>query len=162
MATYQSAYTGAEIDTAINLVNRMWPVGSIYMSVNSTNPGTFLGGTWEEVAGRFLLGRDSSHAAGSTGGEETHTLTEAELPNITGQIYAGSGNEGASAGGYGAFRTGSGAFSTSGVRQYGRPASDAAWPSGAAAANINMSFGSNGAHNNMPPYLAVYIWKRTA
>ena len=59
MATYQSAYTGAQIDAAIQKVNNLfslvYPVGSIYISVNSTSPATLFGGTWEQIQGKFLL-----------------------------------------------------------------------------------------------------------
>lgn len=63
------------------LIDSIYPVGSIYMSVNSTNPQTLFGGTWQRIQGRFLFAADSKHAAGSTGGEETHQLTAREIPN---------------------------------------------------------------------------------
>lgn len=59
----------------------IWPIGSIYMSVSPTDPATLFGGTWERIQGRFLFAADSKHAAGSTGGEETHKLTESEMPS---------------------------------------------------------------------------------
>ena len=53
-----------------------YPIGSIYMSVNSTSPADLFGGTWEEIAGgRVLMGQNSTYAAGSTGGATTHTHT---------------------------------------------------------------------------------------
>ena len=59
-----------------------YPVGSIYMSVNSTNPSQLFGGTWEAIAGgRVLIGQNTSYPAGSTGGEATHTLTTNEMPS---------------------------------------------------------------------------------
>lgn len=163
-------------DEAIRLRNgddilSFWPVGSIYMSVNPVSPATFFGGTWERITGRFLLAATdngnsgASQAAGNTGGAATHTLTEAQLPSITGKFYAGNGNTGASGGGYGAFRNiaGMGKFSLSGVKQYGRPQTFAAWGASESAYDtVNMSFGSGQAHNNMPPYLSVYMWQRTA
>lgn len=64
------------------IIDLIYPVGSIYMSVNSANPSTlFQGTTWEEVQGRFLLGHSSTYKAGATGGEATHTLTTAEIPS---------------------------------------------------------------------------------
>lgn len=47
----------------------IFPVGSIYTSINSTNPATLFGGTWEQIQGRFLLSASSSYAAGDTGGQ---------------------------------------------------------------------------------------------
>ena len=62
------------------LLNAIYPVGSIYMSVNSTSPATLFGGTWERIKDRFLLAAGDAYAAGGTGGEATHTLTEGEMP----------------------------------------------------------------------------------
>lgn len=143
------------------------PVGSIYQSTDPTHPSElFGGGTWEELSGRFLIGAGSTYSAGNTGGEATHKLTQDELPKVTGSIYAGSGNKGTEAGGYGAFRNASGVFSTRNDMQYGRPKAgyESAWnttgDSQYGQAYVDMSFGNNQAHNNMPPYLVVYMWKR--
>ena len=57
------------------LLNSIYPIGSIYMSVNSTNPENFIGGTWERIQDKFLLASGSTYSAGSTGGEATHKLT---------------------------------------------------------------------------------------
>ena len=65
------------------LLDRTYPVGSIYMSANNTNPGTVFGGTWQQIQGKFLLGASSGHAAGSTGGAETVTLSASQLPAHT-------------------------------------------------------------------------------
>lgn len=143
----------------------IYPVGSIYISVNSTNPSTIFGGTWEQLKDRFLLGAGSTYSAGNTGGEATHKLTQDELPKITGSIYAGSGNPGTESGGYGAFRTAGGVFSTRNDMQYGRPKEgyESSWPTGDGQygqAYVDMNFGNNQAHNNMPPYLVVFMWKR--
>ena len=142
-----------------------WPVGSIYTSVEATNPGTLFGGTWERIQGRFLIGQNSTYAAGSTGGAATVSLTRAQLPKISGAITAGAGTYGATNGGYGAFRSCNGVFSAGAAMQYARARSDYAegWPNSEAGIHsVSMSFGNNDAHNNMPPYLSVYMWKRTA
>lgn len=128
------------------VLDNVYPVGSIYMNVNSTNPGTLFGGTWEQIQGKFLLGMSSSYPAGSQGGEATHTLTVSEMPKhkhvafygITGAVddyLGGSTND------YGMRIASSG----SGNSTY-----------------ETASSGGGTAHNNMPPYLSVYIWKRTA
>ena len=63
------------------ILNRVYPVGSIYMSMTNTNPSTLFGGTWESVEGKFLLGADTTYTAGSTGGNSSVTLTTSELPS---------------------------------------------------------------------------------
>ena len=67
-----------------------WPIGSIYMSVNSTSPASLFGGTWEKLSNTFLLAASSSYPAGSTGGESTHKLTQSELPNYSLSVTNGS------------------------------------------------------------------------
>lgn len=124
------------------ILDNVYPVGSIYMSVNSTNPKNLFGGTWEQIQGKFLLGMDSSYPAGSTGGEATHKLTQGEMPKHNHIIFApnaGGPDEGAALG-----------FPEVG-------SSNTWW----AAACMTGQTGDNEAHNNMPPYLSVYIWKRT-
>lgn len=117
-----------------------YPVGAIYLSVTDVNPAALFGGTWERIVGRFLLGADSTYAAGSTGGEAAHTLTVDEMPRHNHEIdnLNASGN--------------STPFMTVQAQEkkgYG--------------GNVQTMFAGGGkAHNNLPPYLAVYIWKRTA
>lgn len=115
----------------------VYPVGSVYISVSSTNPGTLFGGTWEQLQNRFLLGAGSLYSAGSTGGEATHKLTINEMPSHSHQTY---------------FRYSDGAGG--GNWNYFDPGSNY-------AANTT-SVGGSQPHNNMPPYLVVYMWKRTA
>ena len=122
--------------------------------------------TWTlDTSGRFLLGASDRHPLGETGGEETHVLTEDELPKITGAISLGAGAGGATGGGYGAVRTASGVFQGSIAMQYGRPsaATSAAYATGATSyRDAQMSFGGGQAHSIMPPYMTVNIWIRTA
>lgn len=120
-----------------------YPVGSIYMSVNSTSPKTlFGGGTWVQIQGRFLLAASTAYKAGTTGGEATHMLTEQEMPNHRHVIYAPNdgGEENAAIG-----------FPEAGSKN-----------TYYAEASKTEATGGGQAHNNMPPYLAVYVWKRTA
>lgn len=124
------------------ILDNVYPIGSIYMSVNSTNPKNLFGGTWEQIQGRFLFGMNSSYPAGSTGGEITHKLTQGEMPKHNHIIYApnaGGPDKGAALG----------------FPQVGSP--NTWW----AVASMTEQTGDNEAHNNMPPYLSVYIWKRT-
>ena len=129
------------------VLDNVYPVGSIYMNVNSTNPGTLFGGTWEQIQGKFLLGMSSSYPAGSQGGEATHTLTASEIPSHSHVALYGTN------GAVDDFLGGSSA-------DYGTRAGSA-WNT----TNYDYSTSSTGGgqpHNNMPPYLSVYIWKRTA
>lgn len=84
-------FTESEIDTKLSdLFLKVYPVGSIYISANSTNPGTLFGGTWTALdQGRVLIGANSTYAAGTTGGEFTHTITTDEMPS-----HAHSGSTG--------------------------------------------------------------------
>lgn len=128
------------------ILEAVYPVGSIYISVNSTSPQTLFGGTWKAIQGKFLLGQSSAHTAGSTGGEETHTLTIGEMPEHTHPMYSGN------AGGDSEWTPDEGAYLVDSVTQ-----TKTTW-----WARLGMSYAGGGnAHNNMPPYLAVYMWKRT-
>lgn len=127
-------------------IDLVYPVGSIYMSVNATSPEVLFGGTWEQIQGKFLLGMSSSYPAGSQGGEETHQLTVSEMPShqhrfgvgLLGDLsdYLGGSEE--------TYGIEPGDTTKTGTNYY------------------TNSIGGGQAHNNMPPYLSVYIWKRTA
>ena len=117
------------------------PVGSIYISVNDTNPATLFGGTWERIQDRFLLAAGQTYTAGATGGEASHTLTNAEMPSHTPlQSYMGGLVQSVDT---------TGAGSTMGI--YTGLVDDE-----------TTATGEGQAHNNMPPYLAVYVWKRVS
>lgn len=115
----------------------IYPVGSIYMSVNNTNPSTLFGGTWVQLQNRFLLGAGSSYTAGVTGGSATHTLTIDEMPSHS------HGLKNDKTGGSGSAKWVINSSASSGT-------------------GVITNTGGNQAHNNMPPYLVVYMWKRTA
>lgn len=134
--TWSSFKIKSKLDEVFNLI---YPVGSIYMSVNSLSPDNLFGGTWVQIQGRFLLGASSTYGAGTTGGAATHTLTAAQIPQIlsVGPVYQSSG---ASTGW--ALNTSQQKYSQTQI--------------------FNSTNTGGQAHNNMPPYLSVYIWKRTA
>lgn len=69
--------TIADLAANFTLLDAIWPVGSIYMSTQSTDPGTFLGGTWSRIQDKFLLGASSTYPAGSTGGATKHAHSKA-------------------------------------------------------------------------------------
>ena len=148
----------------------IYPVGSIYISVNSTNPNTLFGGTWESIGGRFLVGAGSNGAsgyeawnptAGSTGGEKDHLLAANESG-------VGAHSHGPDSGTY--FATGSGTFSkasnraqtvsSGGITNLIRTTDSGTISSPTKTKDVELAAGN--AHNNLPPYLVVYIWKRTA
>lgn len=135
-----------QIKSAVNtnLVELIYPVGAIFLSTSSTNPSTYLGGTWEQIKDVFLLGAGDTYSASSTGGEATHTLTTNEMPShnhSTVYLCSFSGGSVNTRTGYGYEEV---ALNKS---SYGNTVSNT---------------GGGQAHNNMPPYLTVYIWKRTA
>lgn len=127
-------------------VKLLYPIGSIYMSIQDTNPSVFFGGTWERIAkGKTLVGVDENdsdfNASSKTGGEKTHTLTVNEIPSHkhdglqgVGLAFTGSGSQG----------------------------------DGIHLANSNdnriktFPTGGDKPHNNMQPYYTCYIFVRTA
>lgn len=136
--------SGALTINNTNIVDLLYPVGSIYISVKSANPSTLFGGTWEQIKDTFLLAAGSTYNAGSTGGEATHTLTEDEIPAHRHKItYPNAG----------------GPYGDAAI---GYPASSNTTKTWMAEMCKTESVGGGTAHNNMPPYLAVYMWKRTA
>lgn len=128
------------------LLNNLYPIGSIYMSVNSANPSTLFGGTWEKIKDKFLLASGDSYELGSVGGEATHTLTTSEMPSHT-------------------HETAKGAIAPSSDKTFGAystyQAENSINPGKYWYANVLHSGGGQ-PHNNLPPYLVVNIWKRTA
>ena len=130
--------------TAADIGNALYPVGSIYMSVNNTNPSTFFGGTWEAWgAGKVPVGVDTNDTdfatVEQTGGEKTHTLTVSEMPSHKHTVEAiGSGTTQQE---LTAFNVGT----TSAIDSY---------------AGTDFTGGGQ-AHNNLQPYITCYMWKRT-
>ncbi len=150
------------------LVDILYPVGHIYMSTNSANPGTlFPGTTWEALpAGRVLLAQGTSewgteYAAGSTGGEATHTLTRTEMPshNHSGSTNSTGAHTHGAAGNRGWDGTSKFGFSD----QTTTTATLNTNSAGSHSHTVTIgNTGGGSAHNNMQPYLSVYMWKRTA
>ena len=165
-----NAATAAGLTDAVisALMLKMYPVGSIYASTASTNPGTLFGGTWEALpAGRVLLAQGTStwgttYAAGSTGGEATHTLTIGELPshnhwvtpNVLMWAAASQRNEAnQSLAPQVALGSGGATSGTDGPYFIDRLISSVRYV---------QDNGSSEAHNIMQPFISVYMFKRTA
>jgi len=153
-------FTDTDADYEVDeVVNTVYPVGSIYLSVNATNPGSlpsFTGTTWVRYAeGKFLVGisdTDSTFADGATDiGEKEHTLTTTEMPQHTHSfddfVRRRKDNKDA-ASGTALFRVGT--------------ADEPTEPYLVTVDNITNTTGGGQSHNNLPPFLPVYIFKRTA
>lgn len=120
-----------------SLLDYIYPVGSIYLSYSHVSPATLFGGTWERIQNAFLWAVDANGEIGLTGGEKTHTLTVNELPSHShGSVYS----------------------------QHANGTKDKAWytTSGSSVAYGAVATGGGAAHNNMPPYIQVSAWRRTA
>ena len=186
---YGIPYHRNPADTWGSVFDLIYPIGSIYMSVNDTSPATLFGGTWEQIQGRFIVAAGNNGAsgdealnisAGSTGGKSTVTLTSAQsgvpahhhgMNNHTHTVTIGKHQHTVS---YTTVTRGTGSTTTR-VGPYG----SASYPSNLinvsetdlgtktssqATGNTadNTAANASSSHENKPPYLAVYVWKRTA
>jgi microcystin-dependent protein len=165
------------------IADLIYPIGSIYMSVNNVSPQALFGGSWEQIKDRFLLSSGDTYANGSTGGEATHTLTTNEMPSHThtqnshnhtqnahshaskynDYSYVVSETTGATNKRVTAVSSGStyvDTASTNAFHHYNSTESVTATNNSQTATNQNTGGGQP--HNNLPPYLTVYMWKRTA
>lgn len=146
-------------DKLVNSIkSAMYPVGSVYITYNNVNPGTFLGGTWERFGqGRTLVGEGTgndgstsmSFTANSTGGEYKHKLTVDEIPNHKHAVYIQD---------------------TTSNPQVNAPKWTVALPNSWKQYSSDMKLfgpstgnaGGDASHNNIQPYITVYFWRRTA
>ena len=162
-------------------IDDIYPVGCIYMSVNNTNPQILFGGTWEQIEDKFLLAKGSTYSTlEGTGGESSHNLTLSEMPRHNHNTNSHTHNTSES-GEYFVTSEANGAnntrvsYNASGNRYVDGMTSNSTpfhhrTQSGSASPTTKYSGGtgstesaSNGsAHNNMPPYIIVNVWKRTA
>lgn len=126
------------------IANLIYPVGSIYMSLNQADPSTLFGGTWERIQDKFLLAASSSRAAGSEGGAETHKHVSPVGYNASNKAFGVS------------YALGSTNVAISGAMA--ATGNTASVGSGA----YTWTLPSTSQESNIPPYLAVYVWKRTA
>lgn len=171
--TGASTTAGIITNFKTDLINTLYPIGSIYMSVTSTNPKTLFGGEWTQLENRFLLAAGNTYSNGATGGEATVVLTESTMPahnhpftgssvttssagahnhNIKGGAnWSGSATGVESAAKFSTIIDNTNSIQANGYHRHSFT------PTGTVGNN-----GAGNAHNNMPPYLVVYMWKRTA
>ena len=152
------------------LIDYIYPIGSIYLSVNSTSPATLFGGSWTQLKDRFLLGAGSTYSSGATGGAATHKLSVAEMPSHAHDtpFFNNMTNNGEMKSDFiGVF--GKGVTASQALNDTGQTSTMEMWwinqtntAEGNEWAYLTSAKGSGSAHNNMPPYLVVYMWKRTA
>lgn len=138
----------------MDIIDMIYPIGSIYMSVYNISPETLFGGAWEQLKDRFLLGSGDTYTNGSTGGSATVTLTSAQsgVPahshkyqdyNTTYTLKTTNRKPG-----------------TSTAVAYGTSLTAGGGATERTSSN-NTTANASQAHENMPPYLTVYMWKRT-
>ena len=146
-------YTKNEVDTALDdLVDTIYPIGSIYMSVNNTSPSTLFGGTWEQIEDKFLLASGTSYSNGATGGSADATLvSHHHKVSATGEYFVTSENNGAN--NTRVQYNSSGNRYVDGMTTNSTPFHHREYVS---------TEGSSATGMNMPPYLVVNVWKRTA
>ena len=146
------------------IIDLIYPVGSIYMSVNAVNPSTIFGGTWEQIKDRFLLSAGDNYNNGSVGGSADAIVPyhRHSVAKVTGAITGGShhhatyrkANAGSGTARYipDADSTSAGISTSDTTHTHDLPAHNTAY--------IGTSGNEIGA--NMPPYLAVNVWKRVS
>jgi microcystin-dependent protein len=159
----------AELVTTANILNMVYPVGSIYMSISATNPGSLFGGSWERYAvGRVIVGVSEGEGEfagpGYAGGEKYHTLTVNEMPSHS--HGGGTGWQSADHAhsiGYRVMTDGDRYVVDRQVTSAGFFATTTGVFTGGVTANHYHGIPADGVswgHNNMQPYIAVYIWRR--
>lgn len=148
----RNVYSERPDGTMLSVVDLIYPVGSIYMSVNSANPGELIGGTWERIKDRFLLSAGDTYAAGNTGGSakatlpsHTHTFGSGGYQTWTAKIGVGSTEPGNQISGDAKYYAAAKGKSTSNYK----------W-----LEHVDKAGNDNTEQANMPPYLAVYVWQR--
>ena len=124
------------------LLDTYYPVGRIYLSSENVSPASFMGGSWERIQDVFLLCAGTTYAAGSTGGAANVTLTTDQMPSHShGELVTVSSPTGG---------------------WYSRVVADVGQNEPTVEIRQTAQTGGGQAHNNMPPYRAVYAWGRVA
>lgn len=152
LALKQLATIVSNLQTTVNNYwQTVFPIGYIYMTTDgSFNPNNTFGGTWIRIKDRFLLADGDNYTNGDTGGESTHTLTVNELPSH--KHYVVNSEKGKEW--YLGKQGGASQDSSQGISFTGTQGRNTTFET--------TEVGGGNSHNNMPPYLVVRVWKRTA
>ena len=159
---------GEDVTEVINnLLDKAWPVGAIYTSTVPTYPDTLFGfGQWEYIEqGRVLLSQGSRYEAGTTGGEESHKLTTDELAPHSHSFSGNTSSDGSHTHQYTLSNNntgGEGALWSDRCSAQNNRATSTNGNHTHSFSGTTSTVGGNNGHNNMQPYLSVYMWKRTA
>lgn len=132
---------------------KAYPVGAIYLSANATSPASLFGGTWTEIKDRFLLAAGDTYAAGVTGGSADAIIAEHDH-------FIFGRDAGATATDYVSGRCYVTTYVSTGDRPY--TLKQSANQTDQPINGVTSKTGVSGVGKNMPPYLTVYMWKRTA
>lgn len=134
-----------DVSNLNNIINTLTPaIGEIYITISNENPSLKFGGVWEQIKDVFLLASGDIYSVGSIGGEANHTLTIEEMPSHTHTYKRHAFNN------------------------YDTDPETGEDVYGVSNKTLNAHEGTTGLtgggqpHNNMPPYLAVYVWKRVS
>lgn len=152
---------GKKLDLT-DALNKTYPIGAIYISTTETSPASLFGGTWEQIKDRFLLGSGDTYTAGATGGKASHKLTINEMPSHRHRLLSAS-NWSTNCNGLIDFNTTQvgGVANTNGTEQYCDISSNDNNAQGNKAPFVENT-GGDKPFSILPPYLVVYMWKRTA
>ncbi|MBP3541509.1 MAG: hypothetical protein J6K72_06815 [Clostridia bacterium] len=133
------------------IVNAIYPVGSLFFSMNATSPASLFGGSWTQITDKFIYAAGSNYYVGQTGGAQTVSLSIANLPYHTHGMRMGWSDN---------LETVNSVITT--VERQGLTAGTAESHVVVDAGYTTNAAGSGTAHTNMPPFVAAYIWQRTA
>lgn len=145
-------YEGGKQRNLNIILDNIYPIGSIYLSIYSTNPSTYFGGTWERIEGKFLLAADdSTYTLGATGGSKNHTHS-LDTNTAVGAIRLNDG---------GSLEYAETTVSANITTNYSITGTGGKGGSASRTNHYAMKlYGNTSSSSNMPPYLAVYMWKR--